>query len=240
MDSSGQLARMYVKAKDVKAIGVSFKSKTEQAVELAKWAYNCCKNPGRELWIVTDGGFTRASFLKSVIKMGVVVITRLRKDAALRALLKQVKGRKRGRPRKYGKRIKLQNIVNNRDRWNKVKALLYGEEEIKIEQNFSDIKEIKWAGQQQVRAMGSNIGTFHLNLWLHSLVELWAWDKSARVLCNRSDSPWDDANRRPFHADKCAALRREVLKRTFFETFGHSRKNRKIARQFYKLLKLAA
>jgi len=30
------------------------------------------------------------------------------------------------------------------------------------------------------------------------------------------------------------------LKRTFFETFGHSRKNRKIARQFYKLLKLAA
>jgi len=119
------LARMYVKAKDVKAIGVSFKSKTEQAVELAKWAYNCCKNLGRELWIVTDGGFTRASFLKSVIKMGVVVITRLRKDAALRALLKQVKGRKRGRPRKYGKRIKLQNIVNNRDRWDKVKALLY-------------------------------------------------------------------------------------------------------------------
>jgi len=226
MDSSGQLARMYVKAKDVKAIGVSFKSKTEQAVELAKWAYNCCKNPGRELWIVTDGGFTRASFLKSVIKMGVVVITRLRKDAALRALLKQVKGRKRGRPRKYGKRIKLQNIVNNRDRWNKVKALLYGEEEIKevkvfkalykpkpagclvqvlvaheskdcfrafmctdltasavqileavagryaIEQNFSDIREIEGAGQQQVRNYFANVGAFHLNMWVHTLVEL--------------------------------------------------------------------
>jgi len=163
---------MYIKAKDVKNTGLSFKSKTEQAAELAKWAYNCCKNLGKELWIVTDGGFTGASFLKSVIKMGVVVIARLRKDAALRALLKQVKGRKRGRPRKYGKRIKLQNIVNNRDRWNKVKALLYGEEEIKIEQNFSDIKEIEGAGQQQVRNYFANVGAFHLNMWVHTLVEL--------------------------------------------------------------------
>jgi hypothetical protein len=30
------------------------------------------------------------------------------------------------------------------------------------------------------------------------------------------------------------------LKKTFLETFGHSRKTRKIARQFYKLMKLAA
>ena len=34
------LAKMYVKAKDVKSIKLAFKSKTEQAVELAKWAYN--------------------------------------------------------------------------------------------------------------------------------------------------------------------------------------------------------
>ena len=34
----------------------------------------------------------------------------------------------------------------------------------------SDIKEIEGAGQQQVRTLGSNIGAFHLNLWLHSLV----------------------------------------------------------------------
>jgi len=36
------------------------------------------------------------------------------------------------------------------------------------------------------------------------------------------------------------SLRQEVLRKAFFETFGHSRKNRKIARRFYKLLKLAA
>ena len=109
-----------------------------------------------------------------------------------------------------------------------------------IEQNFSDIKEIEGAGQQQVRTLGSNIGTFHLNLWLHSMVELWAWDKTAKVLCDRSDSPWDDVFRRPSHADKCAALRREVLKQTFFVSSDKSHKINKIHKQFYKLLKLVA
>ena len=89
-----------------------------------------------------------------------------------------------------------------------------------IEQNFSDLKEIEGAGQQQVRTLGSNIGVFHLNVWLHSMVELWAWDKSAKALCDRSDSRWYDIYRRPSHADKCAALRREVLKQTFFVSSG--------------------
>jgi len=286
------LARMYVKAGDVKTIGVSFKSKTEQAVELSKWAYNCCRNLGKKLWVVTDGGFTRASFLKPVIKMGAVVITRLRKDAVLYAELKQPKKRKRGRPRKYGKRIKLTNVVNSPDGWFKINATVYGKAEIKnvktftalykpagclvqvfvvrenrdcfrafmctdltasaveilqavadryaIEQNFSDLKEIEGAGQQQVRSLGSNIGAFHLNLWLHSMVELWAWDKSAKILCDRSDSPWDDAYRRPSHADKCAALRSEVLKQTFFDSSDKNHEINKIHKQFYKLLKLVA
>jgi len=64
--------------------------------------------------------------------------------------------------------------------------------------------------------------------------------QNASAVCDRSDSPWDDQFRRPSHADKRSRLRQEVLKRTFFETFGHSRKNRKIAWHFYKLLKLAA
>ena len=125
------LARLYVKAKDIKNVGLSFKTKTEQAVELAKWAYNCCKSLEKRLWIVTDGGFTRSSFLKPVIKTGIVVITRLRKDAVLYAEMKKAAKRKRGRPRKYGKRIKLQDIVNNPNVWFNVKAFLYGKEEIK-------------------------------------------------------------------------------------------------------------
>jgi len=31
------------------------------------------------------------------------------------------------------------------------------------------------------------------------------------VLCDRRASPWDDANRRPSHADRRKALRRKIL-----------------------------
>jgi hypothetical protein len=94
------LARMYVKSMDIENSGLSFQSKTQQAVELAQWAYNCCKRLGKRLWVVTDGGFTRTSYLKPVIAAGAVIITRLRKDAVLYSEIKQPGKRKRGRPRK--------------------------------------------------------------------------------------------------------------------------------------------
>jgi hypothetical protein len=75
-----------------------------------------------------------------------------------------------------------------------------------IEQVFHDVKEIWGSGQQQVRNLWSNIGVWHLNLWLHTLVELWAWNKPAKELTHREDSPWDTAGRRPSHADRRKAL----------------------------------
>ena len=44
-----------------------------------------------------------------------------------------------------------------------------------IEQAFHDLKEVWGAGQQQLRNVYANVGAFHLNLWLHTPVELWAW-----------------------------------------------------------------
>ena len=109
-----------------------------------------------------------------------------------------------------------------------------------IEQNFHDLKEIEGVGQQQVRNFWANVGVFHLNLWVHTMIELWAWNKPTSVICDRSSSPWDNSFRRPSHANRRRGLRWAVLKRTFFETSGHNRKTRKIVRQFYKLMKLAA
>lgn len=290
------LAKMYIRVNDVKSVPraykIRFQNKLLQAAELVEWAKKCCKRLEKELWIVTDGGFTKAGFLKPVITMGVTIITRLRKDAALHSLVKPVKKRKRGRPRKYGKRIYLQDEVAKKSGWFSINVTLYSREETKkvkifkatyrpaggevlvlivredknswrafmctnllgtaeeileavadrfaIEQNFHDLKEIEGAGQQQVRNYSANVGAFHLNMWVHTMVELWSWEKRASVICDRSDSPWDDIERRPSHADRCQALRREVLKKTFFEISGHSRKSRKIVRQFYKLMKLAA
>ena len=80
-----------------------------------------------------------------------------------------------------------------------------------IEQDFHDIKEVWGAGQQQVRNIWTNVAVYNLNLWMHTLVELWSWDRPHEELCDRGDSPWDDAARRPSHADRRKALRRRIL-----------------------------
>ena len=74
------------------------------------------------------------------------------------------------------------------------------------------VKEVWGSGQQQVRNIWTNLAVYNLNLWMHTLVELWAWNKSHEELCDRSDSPWDDAQRRPSHANRRKALRRQILR----------------------------
>lgn len=81
-----------------------------------------------------------------------------------------------------------------------------------IEQVFHDVKEIWGAGQQQLRNIHANVGAYHLNLWAHTLVELWAWDRPEEELIDRSASPWDAEWRRPSHADRRKALLREALR----------------------------
>jgi len=80
-----------------------------------------------------------------------------------------------------------------------------------IEQTFKDVKEVWAAQQQQVRNVYACMGAFNVNLWLYSLVEVWAWGASEDELVDRSASPWDNQPRRASHADKRKALQREVL-----------------------------
>jgi hypothetical protein len=80
-----------------------------------------------------------------------------------------------------------------------------------IEHAFHEIKEIWGGGQQQVRNLFTNVACYHLNLWMHSLVETWGWSKTADELCDRSSSPWDCVPRRPSHADRRNDLRRRCF-----------------------------
>lgn len=81
-----------------------------------------------------------------------------------------------------------------------------------IEQDFHDVKEVWGAGQQQVRNIWTNVAAYNLNLWMHTLVELWSWNRPHAELCDRSDSPWDDSERRPSHANRRKALRRHIIR----------------------------
>ena len=108
------------------------------------------------------------------------------------------------------------------------------------EQDFHDVKEVWGAGQQQVRNIWTNIAVFNLNLWVHTLVECWAWNKSAEEIRDRGDSPWDDAERRPSHADRRKALRRETLRNEYLSLSASHRRSSKIRALYERLLQLAA
>jgi hypothetical protein len=108
-----------------------------------------------------------------------------------------------------------------------------------IEQVFHDVKEVHGAGQQQLRHVYANIGAYNLILWMHTLIELWAWPRSHEELCDRSASPWDDPDRRPSHADRRKALRRQCLDEQFSRLSALKRLPRKIRQLCEQLLSLA-
>lgn len=84
-----------------------------------------------------------------------------------------------------------------------------------IEQIFKDVKEVWGAGKQQLRNIYANIGAFHMNLWMMTLTELWAWDQPTEELVDRSDRPWDNKPRRPSHNDRRKSLHRSILREEF-------------------------
>jgi len=292
------LAMLYVRQKNLPSIApwykVKFQTKLEQAVGLVEWAVQALVGLEKTLWIVADGAYAKLPFLRSALALGVVVVSRLRRDAALWSVPPIVPPgkRKRGKPRLYGKdKISLAKRAGHRHGWQVGDFELYGVKVRKkyktflatykpvggvirvvlvkeahawfayfctkadasvqeileavadrtaIEQNFHDLKDVHGAGQQQLRNYWANIAAYHVTLWWHTLIELWAWKKPQTKLSDRSASPWDDANRRPSHADRRNALRRQCLEIEFQREGVAALIPRKIRRVWKRLLKLVA
>jgi hypothetical protein len=108
-----------------------------------------------------------------------------------------------------------------------------------IEQNFHDLKEVHGTGQQQLRNYWANLAAYHLTMWLHTLIELWAWRQPKKVLVDRSASPWDDATRRPSHADRRKAMQRQCLQNDFQREAAAAGIGTKFRRLCARVLKLA-
>jgi hypothetical protein len=93
-----------------------------------------------ERWAVVDGGYAKAPFLKPALQAGVVLVGRLRKDAALRDLPAPRRPGQRpgpGRRRKYGKQaISLAKRTGHRGGWRTEKFALYGKEVAKTYKTF--------------------------------------------------------------------------------------------------------
>jgi hypothetical protein len=108
-----------------------------------------------------------------------------------------------------------------------------------IEEQFHDVKEVWGAGQQQVRNVWSNIGCWHLNQWMYTLVELCCWDVSESKLTDRRARPWDNPDRRPSHADRRRAISREMLHTEFLAALPRTPDNRKFRTLVEALVSLA-
>ncbi len=74
---------------------------------------------------------------------------------------------------------------------------------------------------------------------MHTLVELWSWNRPPDELCDRRLSPWDDAERRPSHADRRKALRRQIIEHELSAPAAFRRLPRKILHLTKRLMALA-
>ncbi|MDB5313406.1 MAG: hypothetical protein JWO38_7608 [Gemmataceae bacterium] len=219
---------------------------------------------GKRVWVVADGAYATAPFLKPMRAIGVTVVSRVRKDAVLWTVPGPRPKHRPGPKRIYGeRRIDLAKRGGQRSGWATGTFTLYGKPATKryrtfvatwrpaggairvvlvdeppgwvaffytdtaasvadilgsvaarfsLEVNFRDLKDIVGAGQQQIRRVRASVGAFHVCVWTFTMTEAWAWGRQADALVgHHTTSPWDDGSRRPSHADKRRAWRRELL-----------------------------
>ncbi len=286
---------LYVRRKDIPKIPPKhrwvFQTKLQQAVDLVQKALPILRAAGKQVWVVADGAYTKRPFVQPLLEQGVILVGRIRKDAALRDVPVAEKTPRRGRPRKYGKKhFSLAKRAAHPKGWQEIACVVYGEKTTKqvktflttyhtfggvvrivivketqgpqffyctkldasvqeiievfadragIEQVFHDVKEVWGSGQQQVRNIWSNVAAWHLNLWMYTLTELWAWRKSAKELVHRKDSPWDDPDRRPSHADRRKALQATCLVNEFSRPASPKTMQRKIRLFLDRVLRIS-
>jgi hypothetical protein len=289
---------LYVREVDVPKLAEKydweFRTKHQLGVELLTWFMQSLRALGVEakVWLAVDGGYAARPFLKPVLALGIVVVSRLRKDACLYDLPGQPDPHQRGRHPIYGKnKISLAKRAAHRQGWQtityncrgacvtrqyktslatsklvsgKIRVVIVRYEdgswapyfctdtsaEVRailetvaarwaIEEHFHDVKEVWGAGQQQVRNLWSNIGCWHLNGWLYTLVELCCWDVPKSELTDRRSRPWDNPDRRPSHADRRRSISREMLQKQFQAALPRTPDNHKFRTLFETLVALA-
>ena len=125
------LARLYVRVKSLGGIDPrhrpAFRTKLEMAVDLVRWAARWLGHLGKPIWVVADGAYAKAPFLKPMRPLGVTVVSRLRKDSALWTAPGPRRHGRRGRLRVYGEqRIDLAERAGQRRGWVTRTFALYG------------------------------------------------------------------------------------------------------------------
>jgi hypothetical protein len=135
-------ALLYVRKKDVprlaKAYPWDFRTKLELAAELAGWLARWLRHAGKALWLVADGAYAKRPFLRPALDLGLVVFSRLRKDARLWGLPStRRRPGQRGPLPTYGKeKIDLAKRAGQKRGWQQAECVQYGERVCKTVKTF--------------------------------------------------------------------------------------------------------
>lgn len=135
-------SQLYVREKDVARIPKErrwkFQTKLEQAVELIEWLRCWMNYTNKPLWLVVDGAYAKQPVLEAARANNVILVSRLRRDAALRSLPPSERpSGQRGRPLKYGKQvISLAKRAGHKQGWQTEEMEQYGEMRTKTFKTF--------------------------------------------------------------------------------------------------------
>jgi DDE superfamily endonuclease len=135
-------SQLYVRAKNLPSLpredGWTFRTKLQLAAEQLVWLKAAAGGRFAASWVAADGGYAKREFLRAAKGQGMVVVSRLRKDAALWSV---PEGRRRPGQRGplpvYGKqRISLAKRAGQSRGWQQVACVQYGREVQKTIKTF--------------------------------------------------------------------------------------------------------
>jgi hypothetical protein len=134
-------ARLYIRSADVGQLPPErkrpFRTKLELAAQQLRWLKPWVEGHFEQRWAAVDGGYAKRPFLRPAAAQGWVVVSRLRKDAALFSVPTPRRPGQRGRPRIYGeRRISLAKRAGQKRGWQSVECSQYGEKVTKQVKRF--------------------------------------------------------------------------------------------------------
>ena len=130
------MSRMYLSEKTLTKIPEKdrpeFKTKLELLMEMVENVVEIVKPYNKPIVLLFDRGYVSQNVFEKMEQLGVSVITRFKSNVNLYHLPKNSTEVRRGRPRKYGDKIKLIDVVNNNRSYRTKQAMLtlYGREAI--------------------------------------------------------------------------------------------------------------
>ena len=126
------LADLYIRQVDLAKIDADrrpdFATKLEWAARHLDWIAQQLRGTDRPIWFAVDGAYAKRPVLQAARQVGVIVVSRLRHDAALRDVPAEVAAEQRGpgRPRRYGRhRISLAKRAGHKQGWQQVECFQY-------------------------------------------------------------------------------------------------------------------